>query len=197
MTDFDFLSHIGWRDLVLVAAAVIGVYLALSVMRLFQVAGKRGDGGKQEPLASPDETGFAPKQVRISPRTLQPEPPLEPQLQPQPEPEFARELARSNVEAELERLRREGALLREELARLTEEVSRLKATRNVSPLYNEAMTLAQQGMPANGIAGHCGISIGEAELVAALARGGSEFERHEQGGDHDERNIQSGKRLYG
>ena len=40
----------------------------------------------------------------------------------------------------------------------------------MSPLYNEAMVLAQKGVDAAGIAGQCGISIGEAELVAALSR---------------------------
>jgi len=81
--------------------------------------------------------------------------------------------------------------------RLTGEVSRFKATGNMSPLYNEAVVLAQQGMAANGIAGHCGISIGEAELVVALARGGAEFERHEQGEVRDERNSESGHRFHG
>jgi hypothetical protein len=40
MMDFGFIEAIVWRDIVLVLAAVIGVYLVLSVMRLFQVAAK-------------------------------------------------------------------------------------------------------------------------------------------------------------
>lgn len=182
MSDFDFMSGIGWRDAVLVAAAMIGVYLVLSVMRLFQIRGKRGGSVQQE-----TGRGFSGLEPLV-PGAAQP---------PSPQPEFAEELARSHVEVELQSLRRESAHLREELARLGEEVVRLKAMRNVSPLYNEAMVLAQQGMPASGIAGHCGISIGEAELVAALARGGSEFERQEQGEDSDERNSGSGTRLHG
>jgi hypothetical protein len=174
MMDFDFISGIGWRDAVLGVAALIGVYLVISVIRLFQVAGKGRDGDEQGGKLS----GWKSHSTVEAPR-LEPTPAV-------PGPKFAEELARSNVEVELERLRRESANQREELARLAEELSRLKATRNVSPLYDEAMTLAQQGMPAVGIAGHCGISIGEAELVAALARGGSEFERHEQGEVRDE-----------
>ncbi len=178
MMEFDFIGGIGWRDIVLIVAAIVGVYLVLSVMRLFRVAAKRRDGAQPDiahgRVGSPADAAVA-----------------------QPAPEFARELARSSVEVELQSLRREGALLREELTRLGEEVSRLKAAHNVSPLYNEAMALAQQGMPATGIAGHCGISIGEAELVAALARGGAEFERHQQGEDRDERNTDSGNRLHG
>jgi hypothetical protein len=173
MMDFDFIGGIGWRDIVLVVAAMIGVYLVLSVIRLFKVAGKHHDS------AEPESKHSLPGRRSAAAAEAQPSPPAQ-------VPEFADELARSNVEVELERLRRESAHQREELARLAEEISRLKAARNVSPLYNEAMTLAQQGMPATGIAGHCGISIGEAELVAALARSGSEFERHEQGEVRDE-----------
>lgn len=191
--DFDFIGDIGWRDLVLVLAAVIGVYLVLSVMRLFQVGGRHRHGAKAD--ARRQLAGAEPYAPHQGPEP-RPEPP--PRAEPgMPEPEFAQALARSSVEAELQGLRRDGTELREELARLAEEVSRLKASRNVSPLYNEAMTLAQQGMPADGIAGHCGISIGEAELVAALARGGSEFERHEHSEDRDERNTDSGNRPRG
>lgn len=182
--DMDFIDGIGWRDVILVLAVMAGVYLVLLVMRLLQVAGKRRDGKKQE--ARFRLSGWQPSASDAAPAAP-----------PQPEPtapeqqEFARELAKSNIEVELERLRRESAYQRDELARLAEEVSQLKASRNVSPLYNEAMALAQQGMSAAGIAGRCGISIGEAELVASLARSGTAFERHEQGEDRDERNTGS------
>jgi hypothetical protein len=54
------------------------------------------------------------------------------------------------------------------------------------------MSLAQQGVTPDGIADRCGISVGEAELVAALARNraGSEFQDRED--DRDERYHQSG-----
>jgi hypothetical protein len=186
MMDFDFIAGVGWRDIVLVVAAMIGVYLVLLVMRLFQVAGKGSSGEKQE--TGRRFSGWQPYVPKGAPPVSPQTPPPAPAA---PEPEFARELAKSNIEVELERLRREGAQQREELARLAEEIALLRATRNVSPLYNEAMTLAQQGMPPAGIAGRCGISIGEAELVASLARSGSAFERHEQGEDRDERNTGS------
>lgn len=182
MIDLDFIAGIGWRDVVLVIAAVIGVYLVLSVMRLFQVGGKRRSGARRDA-----GRGLSEAQIDFPLDAGEQSPGAVP-----PAPEFAEQLARSGFEVELQSLRRESAALRQDVARLAEEVSRLKATRNVSPLYNEAMLLAQQGMPATGIAGHCGISIGEAELVAALARGESEFERHQRGEDHDERNTDSG-----
>jgi hypothetical protein len=191
MMDMDLIAGMGWRDVVLVLAAMVGVYLVLSLMRLFQVVGKRRDGEKKE--AKRRLSGweiYPPQEAQVSPQVSQSAPVA-------PDPDFARELAKSNTEVELERLRRESAHLREELARLAEEIALLKATRNVSPLYNEAMSLAQQGMPAAGIAGHCGISIGEAELVASLARSGSEFERHERGEERDERNTDTGNRFHG
>jgi hypothetical protein len=181
MMDVDIISGIGWRDIVLVVAAMIGVYVLVSVMRLFKVTGKRSSGVPQEPTR-----GFSGWQPYSSRQGLTAQP-----VSTEAAPEFAAELARSSVEVELEQLRRESAHQREQLARLAEEIALLKAARNVSPLYNEAMTLAQQGVSADGIAGHCGISVGEAELVAALARGRNEFGRHEQGEARDERNTGS------
>lgn len=43
MMEFDFMGSIGWRDVVLLAAAVTGVYLVLSVMRLFEMCAGRRD----------------------------------------------------------------------------------------------------------------------------------------------------------
>ena len=190
MMDFGFLDGMGWRDVVLVVAAVIGVYLVLSVMRLFQVAGKRNGGVRRD--TAPEPSGWPPD-LLLDPAQL-PGAQAAPIAAPL---EFAAELARSNIEVECQALRRECAQLREELARLGEEVSALKAARSTSPLYNEATALARQGMSANGIAGRCDISIGEAELVAALARSASEFEHHEQGEDRDERNTDSRNRFHG
>jgi hypothetical protein len=90
--------------------------------------------------------------------------------------DFAQQLQRSSVEVDIQQLRRESAALREEVAHLREELSIIKAARNVSPLYSEAMSLAQNGVTADNIAGQCGISLAEAELVAALARGEAEDE---------------------
>lgn len=86
-----------------------------------------------------------------------------------PNEDFASELRQSHLDVEIAQLRRESERLREELAAMHEEMAQLKAARNVSPLYSEAASLAQKGVSADGIAGQCGISLGEAELVAALA----------------------------
>ena len=77
--------------------------------------------------------------------------------------EFGQQVVKSGIEAEL-------AELRGELAALKEEVSLLKAARNVSPQYGEAVALAQKGLAAAQIAERCGISVAEAEMVRALSR---------------------------
>ncbi len=207
---------IGWRDLVLVTALLVGIYLVLTVMRLFQVAARRRPTIPTTPteptfMTDPQERAELygePEDLPIAPPIVSPTPAAPPPKpgkwslfgRPSPVPvavpetTFASELNRSHLDGELERLHREGEQLREQVAHLSEEVSRLKAARNVSPLYNEAMSLAQQGMPPEGIAGHCGISLGEAELVAALSKSEEEFERENLDEDRDDRYPNSGNR---
>ena len=59
-------------------------------------------------------------------------------------------------------------------------LEQVKASRCVSPQYNEAMLLAQRGVNAQVIADQCAISIGEAELVAALSRNRQEYEDYDR-----------------
>lgn len=88
--------------------------------------------------------------------------------------DFANQLARSSLERSLEaevgHLRQETQQLRAEVTHLALEVRQLKIVHNTSPMYAEAVTLAQQGVSTADIADRCGISLGEAELVAALAQ---------------------------
>ncbi len=186
----DWLGDLGWRDGVIVIAGLAAIYLVLTVLRLLNV----GRGSRRTEPATPVTPHFASEPVL----DLSAEPAAAPAVphppaadsptrhfaaagatswagQPAPRAaevhDFASELARSGVEREMHQLRRDSAALREELERVHQELSQLKAARNVSPLYSEAMALAQRGVTADGIAGQCGISLAEAELVAALARG--------------------------
>jgi hypothetical protein len=61
--------------------------------------------------------------------------------------------------------------LRKQVARLQEEVEKLKAISlpATSP-YNQAIQMARQGLSASEVAGTCGISRGEAELIVTLYR---------------------------
>ena len=82
---------------------------------------------------------------------------------------LADHLARTEVEVEMQHMR-------DEMQRMRGELEALRASRNVSPQYAEAMELVQRGMSAQEVADHLGISLAEAELVQALSRGRQNFE---------------------
>lgn len=84
--------------------------------------------------------------------------------------DFASQLSKKTLEAEVRQLREQLTESREEIQRMREEMGRLSAAQKVSPLYNEAMSMAVRGVDAAGVAGRCGISIAEAELVVALSK---------------------------
>ena len=119
-----------------------------------------------EPLAAPSDAAFPWN-----------EPPGETALQ--------RQVAL--LESEVAQLRKEVGGLRAEVLMLREEQQRVmdvaaelpeaevveepvEVASNVSPLYNEAMQFALQGLDAAAISQSCGISRAEAELVVALVR---------------------------
>jgi hypothetical protein len=164
------------RDYAFLGVALVAVYVVFSMVRLMLLALSRRKSGTAvhvEISHAYDSVALAQAEAgRNLPRTAPAEPPpvrvtAEECSLP---PDFARELAHSSLELEVQNLRRDAEKLRAEMQCLAEEVRHLKASRNVSPAYGEAMTLAQQGEPPACIAAQCGISVGEAELVAALAR---------------------------
>lgn len=95
--------------------------------------------------------------------------------------DLARQAIMTGVEREVGQLRDEMDALRGAFAALRgdmqalhdafeQEVQTLHATRNASPLYNDAMQMAMLGHDAITIAERCGISRAEAELVVALVK---------------------------
>ncbi|MCF8198974.1 MAG: DUF2802 domain-containing protein [Sulfuritalea sp.] len=191
-------STLGVREIVYLVAVLLVAYATFSLLRLWRLGRKRK---KQKfSLYASDKTPWVPgymaendPQSSIGHEERQIESPTE---NPQglndtkdfnSEPVFAHELERSKLDIEVQRLRREVEHLRAETNRISGEIRYMRTARNVSPLYSEAMTLAQQDVPAAGIAEQCGISIGEAELVAALARGEPGFEVQRKEEDRDDR----------
>lgn len=180
------LSALGLRDLILIAAALVGAYLLLSLIPLLRTGRKplqpeAEAPGQNEPdppvaigpSAPADSLGEGP---RREPRFVPPDVLAvnsRDQASEPSSPGFALELAYSSLDLEVRRIRLDMDAIRAELERMAEEMRQLKATRNVAPIYSEALILAQQGGAPATIAAECGISIGEAELVAALARSGS------------------------
>lgn len=189
MMHLAFLGGIGWRDVVLLLAAMVGVYLVLSVMRLFEMAAKRRDS--LQPASGP---GLSAWQPDSAPRVQTPQP-------RQLSPELARMLAQARIEAELQRLRSENMRLNEVLANVAEDVARLKAARDMAPACGEVIALAPQGVPAGAMGGQRNY-----RLLRHLQRRGAvagcantqpyEFERHKQGEDRNGRNIESGSRAH-
>lgn len=155
MPDFSLLAL---RDYLLLAAGLVAIYLTLLVIRLRRPPGADARTMAASPLPSDSESLYGPAESPMGAATES------------MDTAFSRQLAQSSVGLEVQRLQRETKQLRAELAELAEEVRQLKATHNVSPIYSEAMSLAERGELPSGIAARCGISIGEAELVAALAR---------------------------
>ncbi len=214
--DLSIFESFGWRDAVMVVVVIIAIYMLISVLRLLQfrrhstamvwpppqepVVSTNPAPEQDEPLLgdavtiSPEFAALlpasamnaAPKwEVRDEPPRLETAEPIE--LAGQIEPGFRTPPQRSGVEAELQYLRGDLARLSDQIAEVRDDVEMLKASRNVSPLYSEAMGLAQQGHDARSIAGRCGISVGEADLVVALSRKTGGFDASEESEDADGR----------
>lgn len=187
------LSALSVRDYILMALVLVGGYLVMSLLPLLRIGRKaRQSRAPTESDGERSAGSFAQSETfeGVLHRDLQHELFDNVQAQALPEesdgdspPVFSRELAYSSLDLEVKRLRRDVAELQAEMARMAEEMRRVKATRNVSPIYSEAMILAQQGVVPAGIAAQCGISIGEAELVATLARSGMGAESPAKDGD--------------
>ena len=182
------IAGVALRDLILLVSAVAGIYLVLMTLRLMQVGRRKAQAPPIEtavPTLAPsqDESGVAPKAdekkadadedeagddetfVYARPRVVAPEEP----------PSFGSELARSHLEREVKQLR-------EEIAELRGELANMKAASRVSPQYADAMALAQRGLTAQDVADRCNISLAEAELVWALARGPQNLDQEENYG---------------
>lgn len=200
MMDF---SSLGLRDWIPLVTALVVVYLVVMLLRLLRMNIKRRSSSARDGAESSEAVAARlasaaaayRESSRQEPRSwtsVRPAASLDEVGSMSAAPDFASELTRSRLEQEVHGLRREAQQLRVDLTHLTEEMRQLKTVRNASPLYSEAMSLAQQGVTPDGIADRCGISVGEAELVAALARNraGSEFQDRED--DRDERYHQSG-----
>lgn len=203
------IAGIPLRDVLLGATGAVGVYVAVTLLRLAQLKRRQTvepevefipprldssaeDREAEESLEEDDDEEvelYAPLPAVQAPplgrrwpawakKTPAAEPPPEPAPEPEPEPDgasFGAELARSHLERELRQLKDEVTVLRNEIAAL-------KAARSVSPQYEDAMALAQRGLTAQDMADRCGISLAEAELVWALARGSQQFDEEDDHG---------------
>lgn len=155
---------IGWREALLCLIVLIAIYMFVMVWRM--------------------------RRLRERPQPIQP--PLEPAAAPIPtatpaveggeeapdwqatQSHLAQETFMRGIDRELAQLRDEVDALRGEVAALRNEmlqkVGHIQASQTVSPLYNDAMQMAQRGHDPATIAERCGIARAEAELVVALVK---------------------------
>jgi len=180
---------IGWRELMIVAAAVAGIYLVIALLALARLRRRPVVVASPaiEPSAFgdpvPDSKPVAPEKTWEHPFRTPVQMPAESSIEvdlvmddlmpaaPEPVPAtpFAATLGLTELEAEVRQLRAEMAAMRQEL-------SELKEARRVSPLYADAAALAHRGFDARGVAEECGISVAEAELVLAMSRDDKTFD---------------------
>jgi len=196
----DF-AQFGWRDGVLFIAVGIGVYVAIMMLRLLQM-GKRkaplfdtdNDATDESLTASAGaDTGDDRAAVtsyelpfHFQPAAMASAQPANDAAAVAPAPTFADTPANHLLQQEVHQLRAEVAALREELLDM-------QASRRVSPQYADAMALARRGFDAHGIADHCGIALGEAELVMALARGADETNEEDEYDRIEPRGLAAGR----
>lgn len=182
--DFDALGTLGWRDALIAIIALLVLYLVVAFIRIRRLERKPAiDGVPVAPAAHTGLAAYASEQVPEKPDSLTDLPKL-PEAQAatteisfpwnEPPPENPGQRLIEVFERELAQLRKEVDVLRAEVQLLREaqqrDLAHSQVAQNASPLYNDAMQMAMQGIDAANIAQHCGISRAEAELVAALVR---------------------------
>lgn len=146
------------HDAILLCVGVASVYLVVAVLQLLQLR-------RQQPamiVAREPSTG---SQLPLDAGTPTPG-----------DISFPHQLKHSSIETDLKHLNLEIERLHTELQAVQHEVKLLRnesGNQGEAPVYNEAMSYARRGISAVAIASRCGISMGEAELVAAFARDSS------------------------
>ncbi len=182
------------REWIFVVIAVLAVYLVFQLIRAMQA---KEPPAPSKPLAvirpasaatsdgeDADDADDATEAV-LSARSHAPPAPALP-VDAARKPPLAAEKAPEDfaLALEIRQLRRDVSQLRElhdvqrsEIAELrgmldgqAAVLAATRAAQSVSPMYSEALALAQRGMSADVIAERCSISVSEAELVQSLAQ---------------------------
>lgn len=172
----------GAREWIYVAVAVLAVYLVFQLIRALQVrepsAGDDEDEDALESMAnealdtvsldtgaSPADDGAHHDRGVESASALPVEDSFGLALEVR---QLRRDIAQ--LRDELDAQRNEVGAMREIMASQTQQIEAARAAQRVSPIYGEALALAQRGMAADVIAERCSISVAEAELVQSLAQ---------------------------
>lgn len=165
--NFDPVSiTIGWREAVVGLIVIVALYMVGVVLHMRRLRGKSAAAVPLPIAEAPRAEPKAPAPEEASPR--------DDIGWQSAQSHLAQEAFMRGVEDELAQLRDEVDALRGELAALRDdirqEVGHMRASQTVSPLYTDAMQMAQLGHDAATIAERCGIARAEAELVVALVK---------------------------
>lgn len=158
--EIDQLSiTIGWREALIGLIVIVAAYMVVVLLRMRRLRRAAALAGGEAPAGRP-----APEEP----------PPGGESRWHEAQAHLVQEAFMRGVEDELAQLRDEVDALRGELAALREdfhhEVGHMRAGQPVSPIYNDAMQMAQLGHDAVTIAERCGIARAEAELVVSLVK---------------------------
>ncbi len=167
----------GLREAVIALIGLVTLYMAIVLWRMRRLRGRKlaketGIGGQVAPVLGADDEydeaeGSAVKLSDAARRQAE-------SAWEEAPAGMADHLLRSGLEQEIAMLRDEVDALRGELAALRkdmqQEMAHLRASQSVSPIYGDAMQLAQAGYDPAAIAERCGIARAEAELVVALTK---------------------------
>jgi hypothetical protein len=188
--DFEALGNLSWREALIAIIALLVLYLVLAYLRIRRLKHEPVVDDVPVPLAAhPALATYASEQAPElpAPPSTSNSPTDSPNLPEalaapseiafpwnEPPPEIPGQQLIEALERELAQLRKEVGVLRAEMLLLREaqrrDLAHSQVAQNASPLYNDAMQMAMQGIDAASIAQHCGISRAEAELVVALVR---------------------------
>lgn len=166
------------REWIFVAVAVLAVYLVFQLIRAMQVRDPADEATDDE-----DEQAFDELATEL-PVAADEDDEADDAGDADGGPEALPAEEGFALALEVRQLRRDIAQLRDELdaqrgelesvrGMLQSQAGQIEATRaaqRVSPIYGEALSMAQRGLGADIIAERCGISVAEAELVQSLAQ---------------------------
>lgn len=192
----DF-SDFSSKDAIILAIIVIAMYVLVSLLRLAQMRWRRRQALRTPQPRHTQEYPSSARPPHVAEEAEASEDFQKPQESAQARalPPVSAQTHRTTASAQpgeedvpvsfsdhLSLVRMESAItqLQREVTDLRESLTELQSARHVSPQYAEAMAMARRGLDAQAIAERCTISMGEAELVAALSRNRQEYENYEE-----------------
>ena len=185
----DGLASLTWREALIALVALLVVYVVVVLWRLYRLKHKASASSVEPHVGLAAVSAYAAEQAApVTANASAAPPPAAAERAPEllsapsatafpwnePPDEIPGQFRIEALERDVTQLRKEVGGLRAEVLVLREELQherqQVPAAAPISPLYSDAMQMANQGYDATSISEHCGIARAEAELVVALVR---------------------------